>query len=88
MLFKVLLAVVPDTVPVAELSVAPAGETVHAYVAPAVPVALKATLVPIHTLDGTPAKPVGADGAVGSVKFALKALLPDGQVALLTLILV
>ena len=50
--------------------------------------ALKATLVPIHTLDGTPVKPVGVNGGVGSVKVALKALLPVGQVALLTLILV
>ena len=56
--------------------------------APAVAVALRATLVPIQTLDGTPTKPVGADGAVGSVKFALRALLPVGQAALLILILV
>jgi hypothetical protein len=57
-------------------------------VAPAVPVALSATLVPIQTLDGTPTKLVGADGAVGSVKLTLKALLPDGQAVLLIFILV
>ncbi len=39
-------------------------------------------------LDGKPAKPVGAAGAVGSVKVALKALLPDGQEVPLIFILV
>ena len=87
-LFKVLLADVPATVPDTELNVAPAGETVQVYVAPVAPAALNATLVPMHTLDGKPAKPVGADGAVGSVKVALKALLPAGQDVLLTLIFV
>ena len=57
--------------------------------APVVPVALRATLVPTQIpLDGTPAKPVGAEGPVGSVKVALKALLPDGQEVPLIFILV
>ncbi len=48
--------------------------------APVVPVALRATLVPTQIpLDGTPAKLVGAAGVVGSVKVALRPLLPDGQ---------
>ena len=48
------------------------------------PVALKDTLVPIQILlEGTPAKLVGADGDVGSVKVTLKALLPVGQAVLL-----
>ena len=57
--------------------------------APVVPVALRATLVPTQIpLDGTPAKPVGAEGPVGSVKVALKPLLPEGQEVLLIFILV
>ena len=39
-------------------------------------------------LDGTPAKPVGAVGLVGSVKVALRALLPAGQSVLLIFIFV
>ena len=57
--------------------------------APVVPVALRATLVPTQIpLDGTPAKPVGAAGAVGSVKVALKPLLPEGHSVPLIFILV
>ena len=88
-LFKVLLAVVPDTVPATELNVAPAGETVQVYVAPAAPVALRATLVPTHTLpDGTAVKLLGAAGGFGSVRVTLKPLLPAGHKAELTLIFV
>ncbi len=57
--------------------------------APAVTVALSSTLVPIQILlVGTPAKPIGAAGADGSVKLALKALLPVGQAELLIFMLV
>ena len=53
------------------------------------PVALKDTLVPIQILlEGIPAKLVRADGAVGSVKVALKVLLPVGHAVLLIFIFV
>lgn len=85
-LFRVLLAVVPATVPATELNVAPAGETVQVYVAPAVPVALNAILVPTQTIpEGEAVKPVGVAGGFGSVRVTLNPLLPAGHKALLTL---
>ena len=56
---------------------------------PAVPVALRAMLVPTQTMpDGVAVRFVGVAGGLGSVKVTTKPLLPAGHKAELTLIFV